>query len=767
MSNKKRKLSARGRRIISAAVIIPAVILGLFTLPRLFHDDPNPTPTPADTAEPTPADTAEPSPSAVPSASPETTDRPVSTDVPLMSIPYSKVGYQPSAADNTTLFESGWAVLTDMADATVDIYYDNAVIMVNYGGDKPESINIHRDGIPYSAGADIYIYFEASSAIDRNISLSAVNADTGEILHRETYALTYQRQGYEFTFTCGKKNVWNGRLQFDIGAPNTDPHSMIIYSPRIVSSAALTTVKTNHIGYTRYMQKRCTFPYDAGDLFDIIDVSTGNIVYSGAIVGGQNDDSTGENNCWGDFTTFNESGEYFIRAQIGVVSPHFVITDDPFNGLREDALNILSLQRCGTDTSWWAGALGHGACHTSPAKIYGSDQTIDVSGGWHDAGDYGRYMKTGAKAVSDLLFAYMYDPDSFTDERGPEAGNGVPDILDEARYELEWMLKMQGPDGGVYNTAMTSSFPGTVDPAEDNGDLVVLFTESTSTADFAGTMAAAAQVFWEFDPDFSHRCYLSSLNAYNWLNSNPEHTNYTNPEDIQGGLYLDDSDLDGRFYTYMALYKRTGDHDYLTLAKELYAQDPSCADGISWTSFGGYGRYLFLTDTRGKDEDPAFYQEMKNSLLREADELIRMSESSGYQTALHNYAWGSNGTIADNGVLLTMAYDVTGIQKYQQTAVEQLNYLLGKNVLDRSFITGYGRQYPHHVHSRLLQSHKTSVNGALVGGPDAYHEDPVTADMPLDTPPALNYADDTESYSTNEITVYWNSALIHLLTRVE
>ena len=101
-----------------------------------------------------------------------------------------------------------------------------------------------------------------------------------------------------------------------------------------------------------------------------------------------------------------------------------MIADDPFNGLREDALNILSLQRCGTDTSWWAGALGHGACHTSPAKIYGSDQTIDVSGGWHDAGDYGRYMKTGAKAVSDLLFAYMYDPDSFTDERGPEAGNG-------------------------------------------------------------------------------------------------------------------------------------------------------------------------------------------------------------------------------------------------------------------------------------------------------------------------------------------------------
>ncbi len=120
---------------------------------------------------------------------------------------------------------------------------------------------------------------------------------------------------------------------------------------------------------------------------------------------------------------------------------------------------MLYLQRCGeviTDSDF-----GHSACHTGMASVYGTNEKIDVSGGWHDAGDYGRYIVPAAKTIGDLLYAYEANPKLYSDNIGiPQSGNGIPDILDEARYELEWMMKMQRADGGVYHKVTCEKFPG-------------------------------------------------------------------------------------------------------------------------------------------------------------------------------------------------------------------------------------------------------------------------------------------------------------------
>ena len=131
---------------------------------------------------------------------------------------------------------------------------------------------------------------------------------------------------------------------------------------------------------------------------------------------------------------------------------------------------------------------------------------LDVSGGWHDAGDYGRYVPTGTKAVIDLMLAYQMNPHLFTNAIGiPESGNGVADILDEARVELEWLLKMQNGWGGVYDKVVTAQFPDFIMPDQDQAPLYIMQEMTTSTGDFVGAMALA----------------LSLIHIYSFLKHNP------------------------------------------------------------------------------------------------------------------------------------------------------------------------------------------------------------------------------------------------------
>ena len=115
------------------------------------------------------------------------------------------------------------------------------------------------------------------------------------------------------------------------------------------------------------------------------------------------------------------------------------------------ACRMFYLQRCGCRLSEeLAGGYAHPACHTPAARIYGTEQFADVSGGWHDAGDYGRYVVPAAKAVADLMLAYTTAPSVFSESLNiHDSASGEPDILTEIRYELEWMRKMQHADGGV------------------------------------------------------------------------------------------------------------------------------------------------------------------------------------------------------------------------------------------------------------------------------------------------------------------------------
>ena len=420
---------------------------------------------------------------------------------------------------------------------------------------------------------------------------------------------------------------------------------------------------------------------------------------------------------------------------------------------------MLYLQRCGAEVE--EGVFSHPACHNTEAVIYGTSEKIDVTGGWHDAGDYGRYVVPGAKAVADLLFAYEAAPELYSDDIGiPESGNGIPDILDEVRYELEWMLKMQSESGGVYHKVTCQNFPGYIMPQFETNQLIVTPISTTATADFCASMAMAYEFYYDIDRAFAETCINAAEKAWGYLNENPNLI-FEDPSDITTGDYGDSSDKDERYWAAAQLYRATGNDVYLE-----YIMQNGVKTGQDWTTVGNYGSFAILT-MKDIDKNSEIYTRVKNSVISQADLFLKTTTSTPYGVAITKFNWGSNMTVANAGVLLGVAYDLTNDSKYLDAAESNLNYLLGKNPNGVCFVTGYGTVSPQNPHHRPSMVAGQAMKGMLVGGVNSAKEDSAAKAYLSNSPAAKCYIDHSESYSTNEITIYWNSPLTYLLSLTE
>ena len=721
------------------------------------------------------AASAEPIAAVTPSSEPEITPSPVTETKPeekhpagLLNVKYEKTAYKPEIDVNDG-FQTAWRPIgNNNAYFDFSATFDTMSAHLYNAGNALADAAIVQDGIPMEDGHSYTIFVSVSGSSGGSLSLAAMNADTGAEFGRTTLNLNPELTYYEFPFAVTSGGTGNGRIAIQFGGGAVPAESQIqIYGLRVGAGDYNAAVRTNQIGYVSTDQKRCTFIYTCGDLFDVVNAESGKIEFSGPIVYGRQNTDTGELDYYGDFSVWDTPGTYFIRTQNGQVSHQFTVERDPYRKLRNASLKMLSFQRCGTALGDWAGPLAHAECHNHPANLVYTDSMFEVSGGWHDAGDFGRYIRTGAKAVNDLLLAYLTAPDLFGDDTGgPDSGNGVPDVLDEARYELEWMIRMQEEDGCFFSKVVTQSFPDdNISPENDSQVLFVLASDTISTADAAGSLAIAGIAFKEIDPEFSQRCLECAGSAEKYLQKHRDKTATTNPMEFSAGEYLDDDDRDARFTLEMAGYAATGEEYFLENAKELYEEDSSIVNDVSWKDNGLYGAYVFLACSNGEEDDSDFYEKIEEELKAKADSIMEFANGNSYNTANGLYVWGSNFLTANQGIILAMAYDFTGRQEYLQTSVEQLNYLLGKNCLDMCFVSGFGYRSPMSQHNRLAIAKNTMMPGALSGGPDASREDNITRALP-ELPPAKIYVDDWRSYSTNEIAIYYNSSLIYLLTAV-
>ncbi len=457
------------------------------------------------------------------------------------------------------------------------------------------------------------------------------------------------------------------------------------------------------------------------------------------------------------------AGEYTVS--VGSECRQITVKKDPWQEVTNALIKGLYFQRCGCELEEkYAGIYKHPACHTAPALEWDNKEVEKtVIGGWHDAGDYGKYVGPGAVTVAHMLYAYLLCPKGCSEELNiPESGNGGPDILNEARYELEWMLKMQREDGAFYHKLTKAQFAPFIMPQDDKEREYLMPVSHTATAAACACLSLASRVYKEFDNEFAGRMLEASLSAYGWLDSNPDFIPFVNPEGVRTGMYGDKSVTDELFWASCELFASTGEEKFRSAAESYYSDDMKIWS-YGWADVSGLGAICCLFEIGEKGGD-ILYKGLKDKFTESCGKIAEISAASGYGTALpaDAYTWGSILPIMGNAMSLIMYEILTGDERYRSAALLQWNYALGLNALDISFVTGFGERRVMNIHHRPSGSDGITepVPGLISGGPNNRITFPQTKEKLEGVPAAKSFLDELPSADTNEIAIYWNSPAI-------
>ncbi len=430
---------------------------------------------------------------------------------------------------------------------------------------------------------------------------------------------------------------------------------------------------------------------------------------------------------------------------------------------------------------------GQGAC----------SYTLNVSGGWYDAGDHGKYVVNGGISAWTLLALYeRLDHLSGTAEAWgdgslniPESGNGIPDLLDEARVEVEFLLRMQVPMGQplagmahhkIHDNAWT---PLGIEPPSVTENRALHPPSTAATLNLAAVAAQAARVYRKWDAQFAAFCLRASEIAYQAALKHPD---LLAPElDKQGGGPYSDRFVEDEFFWAAAeLFVTTGNQSYLKALQSNphYADFPTQlanpdggedGDGVSasmtWQSTAALG-WISLAIVPSSTSEVERLRS-RAGIVAAGDVYLSDIQREGYRLPMglgrsKKYPWGSNSFVLNNMVILSLAHDFTQDRKYAEGVAEGMDYLLGRNAMVQSYVTGYGSvplSHPHHrfwAHS-INPEFPPPPPGAVSGGPNSSLQDPQTRKSGLhkDLPPQKCFVDHIEAWSVNEITINWNAPL--------
>ena len=511
------------------------------------------------------------------------------------------------------------------------------------------------------------------------------------------------------------------------------------------------------------------------DTFGLMRASDNKQVFSGALAGPIKDADSGDTCYIADFSDYKEEGEYYIEAHGKGRSLNFNISGDVYSRPFTMAMRSYYHQRCGiavSDPGGWS----HGACHLKKAELHestGEEGELDVTGGWHDAGDYGKYTVNSGISTGTMILMYERYEGKL---RGfnlsiPESGKKLPDVLAEAKWNLDWMMKMQRKDGGVYHKVTTLNFPPMKRAAEDDKDAqYICEVTSTGTANLAAVAAIAARVYSKFDRSYANRCLAAAERAWKYLERNPDivpEGGFKNPPDVKTGQYGDGDDKDERFWAAAELYAATGKkvyHDYFLKQAAEYGY--AVEKPGYWWDVNTLGMLSYAYSGR-MDRDTAAVERIKAALINHGDVLIDRTEKNGYRHMMteEDYLWGSNSIALNYAINLIAASELTGDDKYKKAAAGALYYVFGINPFGMSYVTGIGERRVMNIHHRpsAVDNIEEPWPGLLAGGPNKRKQDKALQELAFDTPPAKCFVDHVDSYASNEIAINWNAPLVYVL----
>ena len=562
-------------------------------------------------------------------------------------------------------------------------------------------------------------------------------------------------------------------------------------------------IRINQLGYLPQSIKTAVYLSDQAvslKKFKLVENLTGKAIYEGI-------PQIADGSIWGqksayrlDFSTVVQTGGYHLEAG-NAISPSFPVSSVVYNGTADFILQYLRQQRCGFNPFL------NDSCHTADGIVVDhpskSGKWMDVVGGWHDASDYLQYVLTSANAVYQMLFAYRQNPEIYRDfyqANGFPGPNGVPDILDEARWGLEWLLKMNpSKDEMYYQVADDRDHRGYRLPNKDTTSYglgkkyrPVYFVTgkpqgsgkhknrttgvSSTAAKFSSSFALGAEIFSRFDPDLAKKLRGKAMEAWEFALSDPgvcQTACVVSPYFYEEENYVDDLELAAASLFQSSILpdgqreaSKWGELEQVTPWMELHR-----ARHYQFYPFVNLGHAMLAQsgDTLVARKFSAF---MKQGLAS----LQRFGGNDPFPMGIP-FIWCSNNLVVAAATQARLYRQITGDRQFEYLEATLTDWLFGCNPWGTSMICGLpaSGDYPSDPHSAITYWMKQPTWGGLVDGPvysQIFNSLLGIRLLRTDTyAPYQNgmavYHDDNGDYSTNEPTMDGTASLSYLLSSLE
>ncbi|MBR9999190.1 MAG: glycoside hydrolase family 9 protein [Cyclobacteriaceae bacterium] len=423
-----------------------------------------------------------------------------------------------------------------------------------------------------------------------------------------------------------------------------------------VAHAGYDRIRINQTGYYPEAPKNAIVvdvPEETG--FEIVDES-GKIVFSGPLSEEISWDKSGETVRRADFSALKTPGTYRVKAGEFLSWP-FEISTDSWRRVAVAIAKSYYLQRASFELEEkYAGPYRRPAGHADTRCVLhpssGKSGTLNAPGGWYDAGDFGKYVVSAGVTLGNMLSIMEMLPALFPDGclNIPESGNGLGDLLDEAKYELDWFKYMQDEDGGVFVKITSEKYPDMMFPHLDPLQRNVYGKSTASTLHFAAVMAMAARLYNEFDADWSSDCLKRAEHAWQWAVAN-DGVIFSNPPGVLSGAYSNRDMEDEFLWAASELFITTNNEKY----KDYLAGHQ---DALKDMAPSGWANVMGLAVTglaiHSSSLPSGLSSVVKNSLTGWADARLEEMDRSAYRIPEFSLVWGSNGFIGSTGLCLFM-----------------------------------------------------------------------------------------------------------------
>ncbi len=526
-----------------------------------------------------------------------------------------------------------------------------------------------------------------------------------------------------------------------------------IPTPPSISYTVNTNIRLSTVGYPANGNKQASIAATCSS-FSVKRLSDDSTAYSGSI-------GTQISGVYmADFSSLTAEGVYYLDvASVGKSAP-FEISENVFQFPFYTVMRGFYLWRSGTAVSGthYGITYSHTAGHVNDGYldyVTGSHTFKDGKQGWYDAGDYGKYIVNAGVTLGLLVKAWEhYKPvlEKIVLDI-PESGGSLPDFLDEIKWETDWVLKMQYPDGSgkVSHKLTGTGFCGFVMPDQDTQTFYFTPWGSAATADFTAMCAMASRVFKPYDSAYAQKCLNAAVTSYDFLAANTAYV-AADQSAFSTGTYESSkfTDLDDRIWAAAEMWETTGEAKYLADFETRAGSFATKIDtDFDWDNVKNLAMITYLQSARtGKNSSLA--SQIRNALISVANAIITTGNAQPYKRPLgSSYYWGCNGGVARQSLILMTANMVAPNASYVSSTLDAVNHLFGRNLYCRSYVTCLGYNPPMNPHDRRSGADGITQPwpGYLVGGGQS----------------ESGWQDIQDSYQTNEIAINWQAALVYAL----